>query len=108
MAAQSIVEIVKNYMKILCEDGIPVDFAVLYGSHSRGEATEWSDIDVMLVSPRFEPPKNREDIDRIWHATLRADVRIEPVGIGSKQWEEDERIPLIEIARREGQIIRLN
>ncbi|MBF0612294.1 MAG: nucleotidyltransferase domain-containing protein [Magnetococcales bacterium] len=108
MPPQSIEEIIQYFIKILREDGIPVDFAVLYGSHCRGDATEWSDIDVLVVSPKFEPPKNRDDIDRMWHATLPTDVRIEPIGIGSRQWEEDQRIPLIEIARREGQIIRLH
>ncbi|MBF0437520.1 MAG: hypothetical protein HQL93_00215 [Magnetococcales bacterium] len=38
---------------------------------------------------------------------LKSDVRIEPVGVGLRQWEEDDRIPLIDIVRREGQIIYL-
>ncbi|MEO5330630.1 MAG: nucleotidyltransferase domain-containing protein [Magnetococcus sp. YQC-5] len=105
MVAQSIIEAVQNYIRVLLDDGLPVDFAVLYGSYVRGEATEWSDIDVMVVSPLFEPPKCREDINRLWHATLRADERIEPIGVGSRQWQEDDGIPLIEIVRREGQII---
>ncbi|MBF0460799.1 MAG: nucleotidyltransferase domain-containing protein [Magnetococcales bacterium] len=108
MAAQSIVETVQHYIQVLRDDGIPVDFAVLYGSYARGEATEWSDIDLMVVSPLFEPPKRRADIVRLWHATMHSDIRIEPVGVGSKQWLEDDGIPLIEIVRREGQIIRLN
>ena len=108
MVTQSIVETVQNYIQVLRDDGIPVDFAVLYGSYARGEATEWSDIDLMVVSPLFDPPKLREDIYRLWHATLRADMRIEPVGVGTRQWVEDDGIPLIEIVRREGQIIRLN
>lgn len=107
MATQSVVEAIKNYIKVLRQDGIPVDFAVLYGSYARNEATEWSDIDVVVVSPLFDPPKRREDINRIWHATLNSDVRIEPVGVGTRQWEENESIPIIDIARREGEIIRL-
>lgn len=105
MADQSIVDAVQNYIRVLRDDGIPVDFAVLYGSYARGEATEWSDIDLMIISPLFDRPRLHEDTDRLWYATLRADVRIEPVGVGTKQWETDDGIPLIEIARREGQII---
>ena len=61
MAKQSIVEAVQNYIRVLRLDGIPVDFAVLYGSYARGKATEWSDIDVMVVSPLFDQEKRRED-----------------------------------------------
>ncbi|MBF0108907.1 MAG: nucleotidyltransferase domain-containing protein [Magnetococcales bacterium] len=105
MVAQPVVEAVQNYIKALQLAGIAVDFAVLYGSHARGEATEWSDIDVMVVSPLFDQEKRRDDINRLWYATLESDTRIEPVGVGTRQWELDDGIPLIEIARREGQII---
>lgn len=108
MADESIVKAVQDYMKVLRKEGIPVAFSVLYGSYARGEATEWSDIDLMVVSPLFDQEKCREEIDHLWHATLQADIRIEPVGIGVNQWEYDDGIPLIEIARREGEIIRLD
>src|SRR5260370_26032332 len=32
---------------------IAVDALYLYGSHARQDATEYSDIDILLVSPRF-------------------------------------------------------
>ena len=105
MAAQSAVEAVEHYIRVLREKGIPVEFAVLYGSFARGDEHEWSDIDVMVISLLFDGEKRREEITRLWHAVLDADVRIEPVGVGLHQWETDEGIPLIEIARREGQII---
>ncbi|MBF0416352.1 MAG: nucleotidyltransferase domain-containing protein [Magnetococcales bacterium] len=105
MAVQSVVETVKHYLDVVRQKGIPVDFAVLYGSYARGKETEWSDIDVMIVSPLFDPPRQSEDVDRIWIATLDADIRIEPVAIGSRQWQEDDTAGIIEIARREGQII---
>jgi predicted nucleotidyltransferase/HEPN domain-containing protein len=106
MAAQSVVGVVGNYLRVLQqEEGVPVEFGVLYGSHARGDADEWSDIDVMVVSPLFDQEKRRADITRLWHAVLKADNRIEPVGVGLRQWETDDGIPLIEIARREGRII---
>ncbi|MEO5354352.1 MAG: nucleotidyltransferase domain-containing protein [Magnetococcus sp. XQGC-1] len=105
MVDQTVLESVRQYMSVLDQEGIPVAFTVLYGSFARGEEHEWSDIDLMVVSPLFDQEKHREDIDHLWHATLKADVRIEPVGVGLRQWQEDEALPLIEIARREGQII---
>ena len=108
MANETILDIVQNYMNVLHKEGVPVAFTVLYGSYARGEANEWSDIDLMVVSPLFDLDKCRKDINHLWHATLQADIRIEPVGIGVKQWEEDDGLPLIEMARREGEIIRFD
>ena len=105
MADRAVLEAVRQYMSALDHEGSPVAFAVLYGSFARGEEHEWSDIDLMVVSPLFDQEKRREDIDHLWLTTLKVDVRIEPVGVGLKQWQEDDGIPLIEIARREGQII---
>ncbi|MBF0445129.1 MAG: nucleotidyltransferase domain-containing protein [Magnetococcales bacterium] len=108
MATQLIVEAIENYIRVLQLEGIPVNFAVLYGSHARGDATEWSDIDLMVVSPLFDQKNCRKDKTRLWNAILQADIRIEPVGVGLQQWEIDDGIPLIEIVRREGEIIRLH
>ncbi|MBF0098799.1 MAG: nucleotidyltransferase domain-containing protein [Magnetococcales bacterium] len=105
MVAQSLVETIQHYLQVVHQRGVPVDFAVLYGSVARGEMNDWSDIDLMVVSPLFDPPRRHEDVDQIWIATLDADARIEPVAIGSRQWREDETAGLLSIARREGQII---
>ncbi|MEO5334607.1 MAG: nucleotidyltransferase domain-containing protein [Magnetococcus sp. YQC-5] len=105
MVDQSVIDAVQSYLQVLRHNGMLVDFAVLYGSHARGNATEVSDIDVMVVSPLFDNDTNWNNVRRLWHATLNADVRIEPVGVGTRQWEEDDSMALINIARREGQII---
>ncbi|MBF0164375.1 MAG: nucleotidyltransferase domain-containing protein [Magnetococcales bacterium] len=104
MAAADIVETAQRYLHALIEDGVPVSFAVLYGSHARGESHAWSDIDLMVVSPLFDD-KKWEDVNHLWRVTPRVDVRIEPMAVGLRQWAEDDAIPLIEIARREGMII---
>ncbi|WP_085440419.1 nucleotidyltransferase domain-containing protein [Magnetofaba australis] len=106
MVAQSVIETVQGYLDALKRQGVPVEFAVLYGSFARGEQHEWSDIDLMVISPLFDAPKKSADVDLLWLATLDSDVRIEPVAIGAQQWREDDSIGLIEIARREGQIIQ--
>ncbi|MEO5335208.1 MAG: nucleotidyltransferase domain-containing protein [Magnetococcus sp. YQC-5] len=87
---------------------MPVAFGVLYGSFARGDAHADSDVDLVVVSPRFDNPDSWPDTELLWETTVFTDSRIEPVGVGARQWEEDCVIPLIEIARREGQIISLN
>lgn len=32
----------------------PVEHLVLFGSHARGDTHEWSDVDLLVVSPAFE------------------------------------------------------
>ncbi|MBF0261194.1 MAG: nucleotidyltransferase domain-containing protein [Magnetococcales bacterium] len=105
MAATEIDRIVKNYLCRLEERGLPVAFGVLYGSFSRGDAHADSDVDLVVVSSRFDHPDSWPDTELLWETTVFTDSRIEPVGVGLQQWETDDGIPLIEIARREGQII---
>ncbi|MEO5326948.1 MAG: nucleotidyltransferase domain-containing protein [Magnetococcus sp. THC-1_WYH] len=108
MAATDIILTIKSYLHRLDERGMPVAFGVLYGSFARGDAHADSDIDLVVVSPRFDHSDSWSDTELLWETAVFIDSRIEPVGIGTRQWAEDESIPLIEIARCEGQIIPLN
>ncbi|MBF0146054.1 MAG: nucleotidyltransferase domain-containing protein [Magnetococcales bacterium] len=106
MVAPDIVRTIKNYLNRLEERGMPVAFGVLYGSFSRGDEHADSDVDLVVVSPRFDNPDSWSDTELLWETTVFTDSRIEPVGVGLKQWHEEDGIPLIEIARREGRIIQ--
>jgi predicted nucleotidyltransferase len=107
MVAQQIVNTVKDYLHKLEQRGIPVAFGVLYGSYARNESHAHSDVDLMVVSTRFDEPNSWNGTEILWETTVHTDSRIEPVGVGIKQWEEDESTPLIDMACQEGQIIRL-
>jgi len=76
---------------------------MIFGSHAAGRSDRWSDIDVLVVSPRFDQPRERKDVFSLWRIAARTDNRIEPVACGIRQWEEDDVTPIIEIARREGE-----
>ena len=103
MLDESIVESVQAYLRHLRKEGLAVSFGVVFGSHATGAATEWSDIDLLVVSPKFDEPITREDVNHLWHVAARVDARIEPVPCGERQWEEDTTRAIVEIARREGQ-----
>jgi predicted nucleotidyltransferase len=92
-------------MQVLGERGLPVSFAILYGSQARGQAGKWSDIDLVVVSPRFDGGALQDDVNLLWRVAARTDSRIEPVPCGEAQWESDTSRAIIEIARREGQRI---
>ncbi len=106
MAAERIVKMVKTYLHKLEERGIPVAFGVLYGSHARMAARLDSDVDLLVVSPRFDQPNSWKDTEILWETTVHTDSHIEPVGIGIEQWRRDHATPLIDMARQEGEIIR--
>ena len=107
MVDQYVLKSVRNYLKTVQTEGIAVRFGIIFGSHATGRSDRWSDIDVLVVSPRFDTPRNRRDIDLLWRLAANSDSRIEPIPCGERQWEEDSSSAIVEIARREGETISL-
>lgn len=107
MADKSIVKSVQKYLRYITERGIPVRFGVLFGSYAKGNVHKWSDIDLLVVSPIFDKERTNDDIEDLWMYAARTDSRIEPIPVGERQYEEDDSSAIIEIARREGEIIPL-
>jgi len=105
MVEDEIIAIVKRYLAGLPAFGIHARRAVLFGSYVRGKADQWSDIDLVVVAPELEGPRDLTLVEKLWQATISADNRIEPIPCGEKEWETDQTRPILEIARREGVII---
>lgn len=102
MVDQSVVESVQDYLEKVKARGVPVHFGVLYGSQARGEARQWSDIDLLVVSPQYDDRRTYEDMYFLWRLAARIDSRIEPIPVGERQFIEDDSSAIIEMARREG------
>jgi predicted nucleotidyltransferase len=107
MVDKAVLNTVKKYLQMLCAQGVPVKAGVLFGSYVTGRTHEWSDIDLLVISPRFDNKRERADIDLLWHVAADVDSRIEPIAVGERQYKEDNCSFIIDIARREGQIIPL-
>ena len=105
MVDSTIIATVRRYLQRLNETGVPVSFGVLFGSQVTGNVHEWSDIDVLVVSPLFDDRRTIETVGRLWRAAYATDNRIEPIACGLRQWKEDDYTPIYEIAREEGIII---
>ena len=105
MVNKTIRSIVENYLKALSEIGISVRNGVIFGSQVTGKANVWSDIDLLVISPKFDNLKDRKYINLMWQVAARTDSRIEPIPCGEKQWLEDDSSAIVEIARRNGEII---
>ncbi len=106
MIDDSIVTMVRSYLHNLPAQGLAVHFGVIFGSQTTGNADRWSDIDVIVVSPRFDALHSRKDIGLLWKVAAHTDSRIEPIPCGERQWT-DGSSPIVEIARREGQMIQV-
>ena len=105
MAEESVQAIVRRYLAAVRAAGINARRAVLFGSHAREEAKEWSDIDVVVIAPELDNLKDRRLIDRLWELRAITDSRIEPIACGEREWETGTGRQIVEIARREGVVI---
>ena len=101
MVQQDAIKIVRQYIDNLNKAGFPISKAYLYGSYARNEATEDSDIDVLLVSEIFDTDDDKI-LSEPWSPKYRTDHRIEPVAIGEKRFSTDKDSIILEIVRKEG------
>ena len=102
MVSQKIVASVRRYVRALGKRGVKVPFVVVFGSQVTGRTHELSDIDLVVVSPKFDRARRLKDTLLLWEVAARTDSRIEPIPCGEKQWVEDDSSAIIEMARREG------
>lgn len=105
MVEKTVLSVVKKYLKELSIKGIPVTAGVIFGSYAKGRPHEWSDIDLLVVSPRFDKKFKRKDIDLLWHVAADVDSRIEPIAVGERQYKESRSSYIIAEARRGGLLV---
>ena len=105
MLEQSVLTAVRKYLEAIGSAGVSVERVVVFGSQVKGQANEWSDIDLIVISPQFDGMKDRTFINLLWRVAARIDSRIEPIPCGSRQWREDDSSAILEIARREGEVL---
>ena len=82
MAAKTVLNdtprrLLKKYRQALIKAGIPVKQMILFGSHAKGTAKPWSDVDVCIVSSLFGKNAFKEMV-RLSKLTASVDTMIEP------------------------------
>ncbi len=107
MVDKTIIEVVRLYLDRVQSAGICTKRGFIFGSYARGSAHEDSDIDLIVLAPEFDGKRDRRLTDILWELRAVTDSRVEPIGVGERQWEEDDETPIIEIARNEGVEVRL-
>lgn len=83
----SIKPLIDRYMATLAESEIHIDTAFLFGSYSKGTSTEFSDIDIALVSKSFTGNRIK-DRDKIRKYTLSISSMIEVIPFSIDDFNE--------------------
>lgn len=101
MSKAEVINIIRAYLNVLKQEGIVIEKAFLYGSYARDEASESSDIDLLLVSSLFDTDDDYV-LSKPWVYTTKVDHRIEPLAVGLKRFQTDNVSPILELVRQEG------
>lgn len=101
--------ITSDFIKRLRKKGIPVELVYLFGSYAWGRPTSSSDIDIAVVSSKFE---NMDSIERIEflsdiarYVSPNLDVDIDVVGFTSKEMKNASYFDLASEIYQRGQIL---
>lgn len=100
MVKSEVIALLKKYVALLNSEGITVSKAFLFGSYSQGTASDSSDIDVLLVSDKFDETDDAT-IGKTWRLTRKINTQIEPILIGMKKFQE-ESSALVSIVKSKG------
>ncbi len=86
-SADTVIEIVKQYIRELRLHDIPVQETIIFGSYVKGNATDDSDIDIAVISDAFSGDRF-DDRRRIVPFRRNIDSRIEPIPFRPERFAE--------------------
>jgi predicted nucleotidyltransferase len=69
-------EVIRRTIEYLLQK-IRIEQAVLFGSHARGRADEWSDVDLAVISPDFARMSHDKVMDLLVDVSLTVDPSVE-------------------------------
>lgn len=101
------VEVEQKVEDFVCRlrSAIAVDAVVLFGSHAHGVATEWSDIDLAVISPQFEGLSQWERQDIIARATAGRAYRLAPIGYAPSEYHSPTPHSFLREIKRSGRVV---
>jgi|WetSurMetagenome_2_1015567.scaffolds.fasta_scaffold323722_3 uncharacterized protein len=95
-------ELVQKF-KSLLEDHLHVYSVVVFGSRARGDSSQESDLDVLVVIEETETWQVRKFVyDCAWEAGFESGIVVSPIIFSRDRWENSpERASLLAVAIRE-------
>jgi predicted nucleotidyltransferase len=77
---RQITTLIRRYIAALEARGIPVERVILFGSHASGHPDEWSDIDIAVISPKFDTLSLLERYEQLGLANRDRHAPLDVVG----------------------------
>jgi len=82
---RQITTLIRRYIAVLEARGIPVERVILFGSYASGNPDEWSDIDIAVISPKFDTLSLLERYEQLGLANRNLHAPLDVVGFSSTQ-----------------------
>jgi predicted nucleotidyltransferase len=80
-----ITTLVRRYVAALEARGIPVERVILFGSHAARHPQEWSDIDIAVISPKFDGLSLLERYEQLGLANRELQAPLDVAGFSPSQ-----------------------
>ncbi len=87
MDKDTVLKIIREFKKILESTGVRTEKIILYGSYANGTYHEWSDIDLVVISPDFADVGLWDRIKMVSKAISIIFQPIEAVPMTPEEWE---------------------
>lgn len=101
MVDQSILRPIKELIETLAKKNIRTEKIILYGSYAEDRDTEYSDIDIAVISKNFGKDRVEEKM-LLFRLGSLIDPRLEAIPLTPNALEEDTWVPLIYEIRTKG------
>lgn len=89
MDKKAVLKTIAAFRKSLESRGIRVERLILYGSWSRNQQVEGSDIDLVVVSDDFKNKDYWERIDILTDAIYKVFAPIEAIAMTPEEWDSE-------------------
>ncbi|MCJ7739953.1 nucleotidyltransferase domain-containing protein [Candidatus Microgenomates bacterium] len=80
----NIIDTVRKYSDLVKLKGIDIKQTILFGSHAKGNARRYSDIDICIVSDQFGQD-SLDELQILLHLSHDIDERIEPIPFTTRE-----------------------
>ena len=77
--------LIRRYVAALEARGIPVERVILFGSQASGHTDTWSDIDIAVISPKFDDLSLLERYEQLGLANRELQAPLDIVGFSPSQ-----------------------
>jgi predicted nucleotidyltransferase len=82
---RQITTLIHRYVAALEARDIPVERVILFGSHAVGHPQKWSDVDIAVISPKFDELSLLERYEQLGLANRELQAPLDVVGFSPSQ-----------------------